>query len=760
MNNIAPYIPTMPAVMFNKSSKNNGREVIFSSSSGETFNSIIYYPFTQCLFSEDGFVKSKPFDIFKINDNYYIYIPTSQALRPIYDGDETSIIQGVARRTYYKLWQSINGELIIMRVLLPDRFSLATANRYYLHTNNTLLNEPFMGKKQILIFLDGRLLLSINELLYELFPIMIKNQFMIKSRYPRLPSVIVGWYSFEQQFLPAKPYLKKSSSHIGASLEDIVSKKCTFGEKLNKFPTLLVSGAIYSNFEVKLKISGLYYSLGSAVNGLYSLACSNHSSNAYLQVSYDLFTESFELAKSDDLSPYDDLLSNHFSVGNFPDLMELVDMNHEEYNDVLTIRLRQAAFLKRLNPVDRIDTLELPLVQIFSWKLHYETFSFQRKYPVIALWMTWHRQLEYFFLNKSYEMYPAQKKQLQRSDNNKNLLHNSGFLINDKLTEHDAIWFSYDESESALIFSYVNNTFHSETLDNNDGNTMIAWLPKIKHLTPLPVSQFMYEKDIHPLVIINKKDKHLMLLRFYNLDVDPIFIADDIDFEHLFFSPNGQFLALIDNTHSVLIFRLYEKKHEPPYYTDLLRIIDISILKNCASINLNSLLLTNNGVIFCQNNGLWVENNSDQYLWAPPQKFNSSFISLDQRFLGFKHQDKYDVILYDAQRKLPKLLKRPVISQRNGYVTAVSFSALNAMVAIAFDDGHIYLYDLIRECQNNEINPVAHIKLNNIIRDVVYNNILMRFDGVFESLIVIHPEDAGNSSQEEGVFYVRSRYDF
>lgn len=90
----------------------------------------------------------------------------------------------------------------------------------------------------------------------------------------------------------------------------------------------------------------------------------------------------------------------------------------------------------------------------------------------------------------------------------------------------------------------------------------------------------------------------------------------------------------------------------------------------------------------------------------------------------------------------------------------MSFSALNAMVAIAFDDGHVYLYDLIREYQYDELNPVAHIKLNNTIRDTVYNNILIRFDGVFESLIIIHPEDAGDSSQEEGIVYVRSRYDF
>lgn len=764
VNNFIPYLPNLPAVMtlspFNKLLKSNDSRVIFSSNSGRTFHSLIYYPFTQCLFSEDGFMKSKSFDIFKINDSHYIYIPVSQTLRPIYDGDEVSIIQGVARRSHYKLSQNINGELVIMKMLSPDGFSLTIASRYSLATNSTLLNEPIMKIRPMLIFLDGRLLLNSNELLHELFPVTIKNQFMIKNEHPRLPSAIISWYSDEQQFLPTKPYLKKSSSHIGVTLEERVNKKCIFGEKLNKFPTLLVSGAIYSNFAVKVKISGLYYTLGTAINDLYPLACNNHSSNAYLQVSYDLFTESFELSRSDNLSPFNDLLSNHFPMDKFPDLMELVDMNHEEYNDVLTIRLRQAAFLKRLNSVDRTDTLELPLVQIFSWKLHHETYSFQKKYPAIALWMTWQRQLEYFFIKKSYDIHLAQKRELKKIFNNKSFLYDSGILINDNLIEHEAIWFSCDESEPALIFSYTNNSFNSETLDNSNDNGMITWLPKFKHLTLLPVSQFMYEKNIHPLVIKNKKDKYLMLQKFYGMNTDPRFIADDINVEHLFFSPNGQFLAMIDRSHSVVVFLLYETKSEPPYYNDLMRAVNVSILKNCAAINLNSLLLTNKGDIFCQRNGMWVENNGDQYLWVPPIIFNSSFISLDQRFLGFKHQYNYDVILYDDQRKLPRLLKRPIINQSDGYITAVSFSALNAMVAIAFDDGHIYLYDLIRESQYYELNPVAHVKINNIIHDVSYNNILMRFDGVFESLIVIHPEDAGDSSQEEGIVYVRSRYDF
>lgn len=314
---------------------------------------------------------------------------------------------------------------------------------------------------------------------------------------------------------------------------------------------------------------------------------------------------------------------------------------------MLTIRLRQAAFLKRLNSVDRIDTLELPLVQIFSWSLHHETFTFQRKHPAIALWMTWQRQLEYFFLGKSHEMYPAQKKQLKKNFNFKSFLQDSGFLINDQLIEHDAIWISCDESEPALIFSYTNNTFYSEKLDNSDDDGMITWLPKYKHITQFPVSQFMYEKDIHPLVIINTKDKSLMLVRFYDLDNAPVAIKNNTDVEHLFFSPNGQFLALIDNTHSVLIYCLYDKISEPPYYIDPLKIINFSVLNNCASISLNLLLLTNNGNILCQKNGLWVEDNSDKYLWVSPLMFNSAFISLDQRFLGFKHQYNYDIILYD-----------------------------------------------------------------------------------------------------------------
>ena len=82
-------------------------------------------------------------------------------------------------------------------------------------------------------------------------------------------------------------------------------------------------------------------------------------------------------------------------------------------------------------------------------------------------------------------------------------------------------------------------------------------------------------------------------------------------------------------------------------------------------------------------------------------------------------------------------------------------------MALAFNDGEVYLYDIISDRLGSAINPIASVKLNNTIDSKTYNNILMRIEGIFNSLTIIHPEKAWDSSIQVGdVAYTRSSYDF
>lgn len=57
-----------------------------------------------------------------------------------------------------------------------------------------------------------------------------------------------------------------------------------------------------------------------------------------------------------------------------------------------------------------METLQIPLAQIYPWVLHHETQSFQRKFPTAALWMTWQCQLQLLLNNKLSSKLCSDKK--------------------------------------------------------------------------------------------------------------------------------------------------------------------------------------------------------------------------------------------------------------------------------------------------------------------------------------------------------------
>ena len=744
---------------------NSGYQMIFIYDKDKPLENLVFYPEHQCHFSSDGFSADKIFDIFKIDDVYYILDPENKNFRPVYDGDYAKIINRDKSIYFYNMIKNEIGDVIInsQNITRVSDYS-PFAVQYSLSGNSSLTKEILGRESDKLHFLSGKLFFYRHGLFYEVGLSTIKNQFMMNDKYLGYPSIMIGWDSLKDDFIAVKPYLKKSSSHVGEVLESFVYDNCTLGETLEKFPTLLLSGAISSKSETKLRVSNYYYPLEVLENNNFYLKCSNLQPNILAELYYDLFTESFELISSNPKngyeSPYDRLINQYFSKEKYPEIMDLVDFDINHVNDKLAMRLRQAAFLKRLNPIERLDTLQLPVVQIYSWKLHHDAQPFQRKYPAAALWMTWQRQLHLLLKNKSLNELMLIEKIYLKDDKNDKLFSSNNRLANIKYTDHEAIWIDNDDSDIPHVLSSFQRVYKNDSLISENG--FVEWFPRSKYANAVPVTQFMYEKNIHPKIMINTERNIVKVINSFFEDIFINRYSVDSKFEYFIISPNRQWMVSIDNKKSVLFYDLYRKDFG---YTDktkrVIYAISYSRLKNCASENYFLFALSDSGVLFCPKNNLWVDNNSEQFFWSAPTNFSPAFISQEQRFLGFKNKDNFNIILYDMKREKEFLLTRPSGLHDNGNITAVSFSAMNAVLAVAFDDGHIYLYDLIQERQESTLSPMAHVKLNNTINNKSYNNILMRFEGVFDSLTIIHPEGRANENKEQDdIVFTRSRYGF
>jgi len=762
---LVPWIPLeINAKRIDYSSRRNttyGRqEITFNSDVKNPFNSIIYYPKHLCYLTGDGLLNGDVYEIYKINNSHYLFNSEGGYFRPLYDGDVTQVLDRGEGTVLNYIIKNSEGVLIIVQ----DSVSKFKSSSEYTFNSDDETRQEGMS----LYYSQNELFLSLPKNIFKLLLTNIKSQFIINYGREDSPSFIVTWDSIGNRFIPAKPYLKKSSSHVGSMLESKVINECLHADALNKYPTLLLSGAVSCKSELKLRVNNYFYSLELSGNGGFYLKCNTQLSVKKLKLFYDLFTESYELSAEpiadvlpgmSILSPYDDLMSRVFPVKKEPEMIDLINLNSNDYNDKLKMRLHQAAFLQRLNPIDRMDVLLLPIAQIYSWELHRDTLPFQRLYPAAALWMTWQRQLHRLIKNKfPYRLKRVEKIRLQ-TENNKIMAAN-GLLMSSRYTDDEAIWISNDKKQQPLILYTSETGFSTKEFEINHGARQ--WIPVVRNSALLSVTQFMYEKDIHPKMTIIQGNRNIKLIDCHG-DSERLYIEFDFkNREYFIISPGGEWAALIDGTHKVMIYNLREKKSRYLRNSKVfIQVSDSTTLLDFHPRNYHLLMLSDDGTLYYPEGSTWHDSNNNKHLWSPPKDFFPSFVSPDHRFIGFKNKDDFDVILYDQKRKLATLLKRPPGILYNGYITAVSFSALNAVVALAFNDGCVYLYDLISSRQAPSLHPIAYVKLNNIINGKEYNNIVIRFEGIFNTLTIIHSEGVWNSSsQVDEAVYIRSNYGF
>ncbi|MBS0847290.1 hypothetical protein [Citrobacter sp. JGM124] len=752
----------------NNKSMQHTSEAVFKPSKEEQFSHLIYYPGYQCMLSGDGMLASKMLTIIKISNVHYLYFPEEKQLRLLYDGDLVEVKSVMSDSPAFNIKKDSQGRMVIT----PETPSVNayksvfnSAYSYYGHFPVNSNGTEYYA--QSLHYLSDRLFLNVHGRYFELGVTAIRNQFVISVHNGFLPSFIVSLDSLLNKFSVAKPFLKKDSPHIGMALERVLTDTCN--DEIKQFPTLLVNGAISSRFNVKLRAKNSYYSLGNPVNQLYPLRCDSDSELKIYWLQYDLFTESFEfisISKSS-VPPknsvrlhYDELIEHFFSVERFPNMIDIINISNHKHNNKLVMRLLQAAFLKRLNHIDRQETLQLPLVQVFSWQLHKDTRSFQKKYPAAALWMTWQRQLQPLLRHKSLPYLPLIRK--VRLQNDKYQPYINGFLIVGHHTTHEAVWVHYNEEEEPLILQAAEKNLNGTPPINE--NIDIYWLPKARHSTPITVTQFMYEKDMYPRVIHDKKLACIYITNSYFGDAYPYRYSADFDVEHIVISPKTKWMAIIDSKKNLLLYDLVNKDAVDKRTLNKNIIIHAKLLskfERAVGDDYSLCIIDDDGIFYYVRSGLWVENYGSTVLWSPPLNYNPSFVSQDQRFLGYKHIDTNNIIIYDRKRKLMRAFYQPFSVYHKKNIISVAFSALNAVAVLAFDDGYIYLYDLVQDIKGEILDPIAYIKLNDNVEGKPFNNIVMRFDDVFETLTVIHAEQLLNpDGTASEVVYTRSSYSF
>lgn len=74
----------------------------------------------------------------------------------------------------------------------------------------------------------------------------------------------------------------------------------------------------------------------------------------------------------------------------------------------------------------------------------------------------------------------------------------------------EIIFISNNEKQLSLILHSSEADFYSEIVDAEDG--MIDWFPKAKYCQEPSVTQFMYDKDLHPKVLVDTVNKNIKII--------------------------------------------------------------------------------------------------------------------------------------------------------------------------------------------------------------------------------------------------------
>lgn len=509
-----------------------------------------------------------------------------------------------------------------------------------------------------------------------------------------------------------------------------------------------------------LKVHGHYHHLG-AWNGEYRVLYCGNTTQVATWLRYEPLTENFEIVASPfgqrslsdaPVSSYLSRMVNRlYPEDDWPTYYSLADV-HDSFlsGDDLSLRLRQTALLQRLAPGERMALLSLPSAQIYSWSMHPDAMALRSRYPVLSLWLSWQRQI-FPLLNSTTTASMRLEKTLTLNNAYINGKAASGSLSAGGYGSHDAMWIQHSvKGNSSIALPTAYRLFHSEDIFYGEMITglqgMSSWCLESDDV-PLPtVSQFSY--DIKPKAEITT-DIYRKIVTFYTpylgtftLDPSPsrskILLA--------VYAPNYGWFATLDEERYISLYRVNSpEKIYSDHFDNVLKLEHRLISPDDVDTKRVALSFIDNAGRYFYSDGISWRNAVDkQYIWQPEQGFSPLFVSPEHDFLGYGNGDNATLLLFQVHRGYSILLQSFSSAPKHNVVTAVAFSPLNVLVAIAYSDDFVYVYNIADAKPNAVVYPLFYADLTSGISSLLnyWHNVpksaVLRFEGIFTHLEVIH----------------------
>ncbi|WP_041866585.1 hypothetical protein [Sodalis glossinidius] len=154
--------------------------------------------------------------------------------------------------------------------------------------------------------------------------------------------------------------------------------------------------------------------------------------------------------------------------------------------------------------------------------------------------------------------------------------------------------------------------------------------------------------------------------------------------------------------------------------------------------------IDNAGRYFYADGISWRNAVDKQYVWQPDQGFSPLFVSPEHDFLGYANNDSATIVLFQVHLGYSILLRKFSSAPNHIQATAVAFAPLNALLAIAYSDDFVCVYNIAGVKPNAVVYPLLYADLTLGVASAqshlpsLPKSVVLRFEGIFTHLKVIH----------------------
>lgn len=712
----------------------------------------VIFPDYKITLKNTGYRSKERFSVF-LADNVYRYIDTSSLeIKLLYHGDEMQVKTDAQN----SVWLETNATHLGI-AKFPDSVKMNFLTFPRFSVNESLCYNATLEPDLYLFSLYTR----INSKCFRLKIEATQAWFLITPDDQNIPFLRVTWSEREKSLVLAAPYLGKVSSvHAGYSLSEpkLTNQRRRCGKmNIPGLPMMLLSGTIKHAGKSYILLNNFYYQLEPTDTGLYQIKCKDniHISSC---LRFDNFLKTFEVLNKEKYndcdkdsitvteSDFEKMVRRYFNNSLWTKSSEIINITKNVNTTVLTLRLHETAFLQQMNPVDRMDVLSLPLAQLNAWELHPDATPLAMRYPFLALGLT----LVYRLAPLWQSTIPTVIKRTLSIPLNTTYVTSYSPFGRLYLGNRDAYasWipvaiphrFRENISLPSDIYQFKDEIYG---VDNIIKENITKWIPHENYINHVTVTQFMFEKDKHieffeeiPLgnIIINHPE--LKTIKTYGY-TKPII--------NCISSPDDRWIGLITKKR-IYTYNIDDFKKLTPYLTPRSswpnQEISGAKKKTCTQW-----LINNSGEVYSPLENSWI-NVYNKVVYKYFSKLTAIFISPDQRFVGLV-PDNTDIIfnqiaLYDRMRNTYFYLEGIGDQNASPVISAVSFSPLNLLIAIACMNSNIYIYEFFNNKNGDYLYPVSILKLEKLYYDgpdglsIEDQSMVMRFQGVFKELSVIY----------------------